>query len=61
MGVLDMGKQGRLYNVQNLFTGREGMDGPKDKLDSVLNLTVIISLPPNKSLLPGASISTSPW
>lgn len=37
------------------------MDGPKDKLDSVLNLTVIVSLPPNKSLFPGASISTSPW
>lgn len=61
MGVLDMGKQGRLYNVQNLFTGREGMDRPKDKLDSVLNLTVIITPAPNKSLLPGASISTSPW
>lgn len=36
------------------------MDGPKDKLDSVLNLTVIVTLPPNKSLFPGASISTSP-
>lgn len=23
----------------------EGMDGPKDKLDSVLNLTVIVTLP----------------
>lgn len=26
------------------------MDGPKDKLDSVLNLTVIVTLSPNKSL-----------
>lgn len=48
MGVLDMGKQGRLYNVQNLFTGREGMD----KLDSVLNLTVIVTLPPKQVTFP---------
>ena len=30
------------------------MDGPKDKLDSVLNFTVIVTFPPNKSLFPGA-------
>lgn len=38
-------KQSRLYNAQNLFTGKDWTDGPKDKFNSVLNLTVIIIFP----------------
>lgn len=38
-------KQSRLYNAQNLFTGKDRTDGPKDKFNSVLNLIVVIILP----------------
>lgn len=52
-------KQSGLDNAQNLFTGKDWTGGPKDRFNSVLNLIVIIIIPLDKSLFPGASISTS--
>ena len=39
------GKQSGLCNAQDLFTGKDRTDGPKDKFNPVLNLTVILIFP----------------
>lgn len=54
-------KQSGLDNAQNLFIGKDWTGGPRDKFNSVLNLTVIIILLSDKSLFLGTSISSSHW